>query len=1072
MASEESVSATEPSSSPCRAKATERILSAGQHINEALNGGELRSYCLPLKPGQYLDVRVEQLGIDVKLELLDSDRQVLAFEDSPNGSEGPEQLLFIAEQAGDFELRISAFGSPQESGSMTVGIEELRDQATSEDQSRVAGCRRLSQGYALYQSRKRDEALSEYREALRQFQAANDLPRIATAWFRIGWMLDELDEKKASLEPYGRALELFHQLEDSFHEGVIHTSLGRVHRSLGQTEAALESHARAVQAHHQIGNRRGEATARSNWGSALKSVGQIQEALDNYRQALDLWIELGEIKEQATALNNLGRLYLSVGRVEGARDVFSRSLEISEAHDLSRTLAIALNGLGDVHHRQGATKESIECLERALEIQIRLGSKRRQAITLNSLGTANLKAGRPEQARRHFEQALKIFHGLEDLANQAITLLNIGRYHYAINQLEQAVELHRRALPLYRRVGNRSGQASTLYGEARALYAMGSLDAALDRIEAALIVVEGLRTEPEGHDVRESYFADKQRYWELCLGILLSLDAERPGSGFAERALEVEERRRSRTLLDLLAEARADIRRDVSTEWLSEESEIRKSLNRLEMQRLDLEDSSDPRADEIVVEQRNLAFELEQVRVKIRQQGPGYAELTESEPLDIQKTQQLLLDSSTQMLVYSLGDRKSVLWWVSRREVATFDLPARDQIESLAEELYQLMLRFNGRSRLARRQTAAALSDLVLGPVADRLTAERLLVITDGALQYLPFAALPVPQKSAPNAERYLVEDHEVISLPSASTLSALRSRRPGSKTRASGLAVIADPVYDEHDPRFIQDSGRVSKSREDLDPNEIHSAARSAARSMGFSSFQRLPYSGLEAEKLLSLVPENLRKAALGFDANREAVLAGELQNYRILHFATHGLIHRQQPDLSGLVLSMIDESGNPRDGFLRLHDVYTLRLNAELVVLSACRTGLGREVRGEGLVGLTRGFMFAGVPRVVVSLWSVSDHSTAELMVRFYERLITQGMSYPQALREAQLSMLREGPWQDPYHWAGFVFQGDWRGSAVDGGIGEAYVGGTEEDPTSDEDLGLPKERESSKDRGVDRE
>jgi CHAT domain-containing protein len=191
----------------------------------------------------------------------------------------------------------------------------------------------------------------------------------------------------------------------------------------------------------------------------------------------------------------------------------------------------------------------------------------------------------------------------------------------------------------------------------------------------------------------------------------------------------------------------------------------------------------------------------------------------------------------------------------------------------------------------------------------------------------------------------------------------------------------------------------------------------------------RRLPFSRYEAERLLALVPRRDALAAFDFAASQTTAMSEDLRQYRIVHFATHGYLNSDRPDLSGLILSLVDEQGTPQDGFLSLPEIYNLRLGADLVVLSACQTALGKQVRGEGLIGLTRGFMYAGAPRVVASLWAVEDRATAELMGRFYTAMLQRGSRPAAALRVAQLSMFRERRWSAPHQWAGFVFQGEWR-------------------------------------------
>ena len=191
-----------------------------------------------------------------------------------------------------------------------------------------------------------------------------------------------------------------------------------------------------------------------------------------------------------------------------------------------------------------------------------------------------------------------------------------------------------------------------------------------------------------------------------------------------------------------------------------------------------------------------------------------------------------------------------------------------------------------------------------------------------------------------------------------------------------------------------------------------------------------RLLFSRAEALDILSLVPAAARKQALDFEASRTTATSPELGQYRIVHFATHALLNNAHPELSGIVLSLVDESAKPQDGFLRLHEIYNLKLPADLVVLSACQSGLGKEIRGEGMIGLTRGFMYAGALRVVASLWKIDDRATAEFMKRFYEAMLGEKQLRPAAaLQAAQIEMWKTGNWSSPYYWAAFVLQGEWR-------------------------------------------
>ena len=290
-----------------------------------------------------------------------------------------------------------------------------------------------------------------------------------------------------------------------------------------------------------------------------------------------------------------------------------------------------------------------------------------------------------------------------------------------------------------------------------------------------------------------------------------------------------------------------------------------------------------------------------------------------------------------------------------------------------------------------------------------------------------------------------LIVEHEIVNLPSASALAVLRREIRDRQTASKAVAVLADPVFEADDPRVASytakavdtgtpGSGNTGISRPSVAASlrpgtELHRALRDVGiLREGGPGIPRLLSSREEADAIMAAAAGAGMKA-VGFQASRATATSPELGQYRIVHFATHGLLNSEHPELSGLVLSLVDEQGKPQDGFLRLHDIYNLNLPVDLVVLSACNTGLGKEVRGEGLVGIVRGFMYAGAARVVASLWKVDDEATAELMKRFYQQMLQGGLTPAAALRAAQMEMWKQKRWHSPYYWAAFVLQGEWK-------------------------------------------
>ncbi|MEM7356707.1 MAG: CHAT domain-containing protein, partial [Acidobacteriota bacterium] len=457
-------------------------------------------------------------------------------------------------------------------------------------------------------------------------------------------------------------------------------------------------------------------------------------------------------------------------------------------------------------------------------------------------------------------------------------------------------------------------------------------------LEEALVLIEDQRAEAVGRESRMAYLASKQDYYGLAIDSLAALHAEEPGAGFDRRAFEMSERRRVRALLDALADA--------------------------------LEGLGDP-ADSA-------------------QLMPGAVQSLDPRSL---------LDPQTVLLEFALGEERSFLWWVSQAGVEMFPLAGREVIEDFAQQASRLLQQSG--ERRARGQlelVLSQLSQLLLAPVADRLAGQRLVVVTDGALQTIPFAALPSPAADERQAElRTLLTDHEIVHLPSLSTLSLLRQRTQIRPSPPKRLAVVADPVFDRDPP-----TGEPLK---------------------------RLAFSRQEAERILRLVPAEQTFAALGFDATKDLVTHGALADYGFLHFATHAFFDPTEPETSGVLFTQVNRSGAVLDALLRPHEIYRLRLPVEMVVLSACRSGLGREIRGEGLIGPAQGFLYAGASRVVASSWAVEDEATAELMEAFYRGILIGGLRPAAALRAAQLAMITDDQKAAPYYWAGFVLQGDWR-------------------------------------------
>jgi len=523
------------------------------------------------------------------------------------------------------------------------------------------------------------------------------------------------------------------------------------------------------------------------------------------------------------------------------------------------------------------------------------------------------------------------------------------------------------------------------------------------------------------------------------------------------RALEVSERARARVLLDSLLDGQVDLREGVDPALLERERILQRQLSEASGQLSRVlagnAQETDRAAASARVQRATGAFE--ELQAEIRRHSPHYAAVTQPQPLTGAEIQQDLLDDETVLLEFALGTDTSWMWAVTRAGITSRELPSRSKIEAAVRSLYDgytARQRRPGETAVTYAQRVAAadarldrdrasMSQMLFGGIAKQLNGEwrgkRLAIVATGALEYLPFAALVTPAITAPSngpratrpaqrpAALPLAAQHEIVHIPSASVLAALRRETSVRQVAARAVAVIADPVFQLVDPRVRSASRRLSLP----DNGTPYQPTRHVTRFADRGALVRLPFSREESAAIASLAPAADVFRAIDFSASRTTVLSGRIRGYRVVHFATHGVFDASNPALSGLVLSLVDERGEPQDGFLRLNDIYNLKLDADLVVLSACQTALGKEIRGEGLVGLARAFMYAGAPRIVASLWQVSDYATAELMKKFYRGVLTEGRRPPAALRAAQLEMSKDPRWRSPYYWAGFVLQGDWK-------------------------------------------
>jgi CHAT domain-containing protein/Tfp pilus assembly protein PilF len=802
------------------------------------------------------------------------------------------------------------------------------------------------------------------------------------------------------------------------------------------------------------------AASLNNLGLLARDRGDLSKADELYLQSLSIKERLVPGgTEVANTLTNLGIVADDRGDLTKARDYNEQALAIQEklAPD-SLSVARTLNNLAIVVGEQGDSAASEDYLHRSQGIREQLAPAGLElAETLNNLGILYQKRGDLVRAEEYQRRSLALKEKAAPGGIYVATGLGaLGDLARDRGDLAKAEEYYRQGLPMWEVLApERKEFAEALANLAGILLRRGQLDSAAPLFEKALSVLEKQVSHLGGSEGIRADF--RARHLSFCRNYVdLLMRQKQPG-----KALEVVERSRAQSLLEMLAAAHVDVRKGVDAALLEREHSLAADITAKTNRRIRLmgEEHGSERVAAVNQEIEKLLAEHKDVEDQIRVTSPGYAALTQPRPLEVKQIQELL-DADTLLLEYSLSEERSYVWAVTTESLTAYELPKQKYIEDAGRKVYQLLIARSQiidheteRQRQARLvqaekeypEAADALSRLVLGPVAAQLKGKkRLVIVSDGALQYVPFAALPEPgdyEMGRFSTAPPLVVEHEIVCLPSVSVLAVLRQDRIGRAEATKTVAVLADPVFDDKDTRLRQsgirgprESRGATRGPEEQEYDPFTFELTRSATDLGLSvdgrvALSRLPWTRVEADDILAVTPGGQGRKLLDFAANHAAATDPALGQYRIVHFATHGLLDDKNPELSGLVLSLVDKRGQPRDGFLGLREIYNLNLPVDLVVMSGCQTGLGKEMQGEGLIGLTRGFMYAGASRVVASLWSVSDVATAELMAHFYKSIEQEGMPPAAALRSAQIKMWKQKIWRSPYFWAAFQIQGEWR-------------------------------------------
>jgi CHAT domain-containing protein/tetratricopeptide (TPR) repeat protein len=833
---------------------------------------------------------------------------------------------------------------------------------------------------------------------------------------------------------------------------------------------AIKSAQKSLELSQSMDNKAGIAQAYAGLSKFQMLQSDIMEAAKSSEEALRIWRELNMPDEEASSLITLGFIeyrkgswesclsYLThaqslidekaepykMGQINGGlAEAFIESgmpeiglIKAQAAREYYRLaedprgVTILTWEIGKTYYLLGNYAEAEKALYQALHEATLMKDPLAMAICHDFLGRTYSATGDQASSLQHFEDAFSLYAQIGNPREAARTSALMGQLYERQGKTDKARHLFQTALAEFGKLADRVNQSAALYALGRLELKNNNLDLAEDYLRRSIEVTENIRRVSTSADLVAAFSATVHDRYESYIECLMRQSVTQTSRNLVVRAFETSELAKARSLTELLRTTQTVLVPGIDPQLAEREKSLRQSLKVKEDSKVALLAKSytteELRALDVALE--GLEKEYQQVTQMIRSRYPSYQQVTAPTAWELRQIQeQVIVDDQTLLLEYSLGLDRSYVWAITKNDLKSYELAPLNQINEAAQKVYKLLKTSDtGENASELAQATRELSQLVISPVTAELNKNRLIIVADGPLHYIPFQIM-----TSASGDQPLVATTEVTNSPSASILGQLRQEAFRKKPPAKVLAAFGDPVFaSNYAQRRESDSNEyVAASQDPLDVRWRQSL-RDIAQDGDTLDPAKIPGLFYAKRELVSLekVAGSETLLATGFDATPEKLKNTDLTGYAILHFATHGILNPTRPENSGLFLSTVTRDGQPQNGFVGLEDIYGLRAPVSLVVLSACQTGLGKDVRGEGLIGLTRGFMYAGASSVVSSLWKVDDEVTAELMKHFYTNMLQRGMPPAAALRAAQNSIREQPQWSSPYYWAAFTFQGDY--------------------------------------------
>ncbi len=958
-------------------------------------------------------------------------RSIVLYEKAAEDWKKPGEMKKAAEALRE-SAKLSYLFSDYEKAYASLDKALKIDEKINNTEGKIISLSLISEIYR--QKGETEKSQKYYKQAIRLSEQTTDALAKTYAFYSAGNYQMFYGNTKTTVDLLKKAIFFANQTEDKQLITEILLELGGAFGRVDEFDKELESYNEALKISIEENNERGESLSYFNIGFHYYFFDK-QLALDNQKKALEGFPDDIDWLHKARIFNSMAAIYEGYGDLIIAEKYRTQALENFERAAYPTGVLTTLTSLASIKELNGDTETAKKLYERALTLAKKLKDEFQIGLIKEDFGDIAIKNGDYDAAIENYQSALAINRKIKLELPQVQNRL--GKAFEKKGELKLAQEQYLESLDISMRIKDFPLMAENYHSLAHLSVALGNFDKALEYSNDSIKFTESVYTDVDNNKLRRTFLSSIYDRYSLNINLLMKMHERFPDRGFALNALQISEKSRSRSLLETLRLSEAEFIADADPNLVKQESKIREKLNE-NADKLTRSLTSGAAKDEIknIEDEINeLQDELEKIKGELKSKSPVYSSIKNPQDFDVREFQQNVLDENSLFLEFSFGENESYLWLIGQNSFNVVTLPKRQILEDELNEIYDLLISRqlledesieDYRRRITENERkfqnkAQILSNSLFGQVSEKLKDKRLILATDGKLRYFPVSALPFPNNTEDSKiNEPILLTNEIIYEPSAAILNLLTRKLNPAKTPEKDLLIFADPVYSSKDERINSANSDPTRSSSKIADDE----------SLEQTSFlERLPATEQEAASIVKTFGWSDTKLLSGFSATRENFFEINLSDYKVLHFATHGLLNEEQPEFSSLVFSQFDENGKRKKGIVRLQDIYSLNLQADLVVLSACDTGIGKDIKGEGLISLTDGFLQAGAKTVISSRWKVSDKATLELMKNFYDIMEAENLPPSKALQKAKIK-LRESPaFASPYHWAAFTIQGDYQ-------------------------------------------